>query len=182
MSIVEQIQEHLNLYRSTHRQGVPLNKLSPDDISVLKGCHVRSHKSQEQDYRRSWAKLAKAQRLNRLMCYHQKLTKDYELDTKSQHQLKTLFYDGISSDILDKDNVHYNSNEGIIVKVEGLKRDTEGIFYFERSHKQEPVAIVQTIKKFTPLSMSKLSIAQKKSKPLITLKDSQQLGNDIKND
>jgi hypothetical protein len=96
------------------------------------------------------------------MSYHQKLSKDYQLDSVCQHQLKTLFYDGISSDILDRDNVNYNPNEGIIIKIDGLKRDTDGVFYFDRSADTEKTTVpIQTIKKFTPISMTKLSLAQK---------------------
>jgi len=167
MSLIAEIQTHLENYRKKDHPLIV--HLTPDDVSTIKGCHVRSQKSQESDYRRSWAKLAKAQRLNRLMNYHQKLTKDYELDAECQHQLKTLFYDGIGSDILDRANIEYNVNEGIIVKIDGLKRDVDGVFYFDRSHHPD-TARIQTIQKFTPVSIANLTVAQKKRKPIITLK------------
>lgn len=166
MNLISEIQAHLETYRK--KDHVMIAHFTPDDVSTINGCHVRSQKSQEFDYRRSWAKLAKAQRLNRLMNYHQKLTKDYGLDTECQHQLKTLFYDGIGSDILDRANVDYNVNEGVIVKIGGLKRDADGMFYFDRLHHQD--TRIQSIQKFTPVSVLKLTVAQKKRKPLITLK------------
>lgn len=167
-AIIEKIQNHLDTYRKNSK-GIQINHLTVDEVSSIKGYTVRSQKSQEQDYKRSWAKLAKAQRLNRLMHYHQKLTKDYELDSKDQHQLKTLFYDGISSDLLDRDHITYDINDGIIVRIDGLKRDDNGLFYFERSN-TGTVTQIQTIKKFNPVSVSKLSIAQKKPRPIIALK------------
>lgn len=170
--IIKEITDHLDQYRSNSLQ---LKHLSIEDVSLLKGCQIRSQKKQEVDYKRSWAKLAKAQRLNRMMNYHQKLTIDYKLDSKSQQQLKTLFYDSINSDILDNNNINYNINEGVIVKIEGLKRDTEDFFYFESpSTKPGLTTHVPAIKKFTPVSVSQLSIAQKRQKPLITLKPSGQ--------
>lgn len=174
-SIVEDIQEHLKQFRA-QKVGVPLNRLSVDDLSALSGCHVRQH-SQESDYKRSWAKLAKSQRLNRLMQYMQKLSKDYNLDTNCQHQLKTLFYDGISSDILDRESVNYDMVNGVVVKIDGLKRDPSGAFYFDRGCDRTTSTHIQTIKKFTPVSVTRLSLAQRtpkamviKKKPIISLK------------
>lgn len=167
-SIIKQIQKHLDTYRDVN----PLTKiqhLTIDEVSSIKGYALRSQKSQEQDYKRSWAKLAKAQRLNRLMLYHQKLTKDYQLNTEQQNQLKTLFYDGISSDLLDRDHIVYDVNDGTIIRLDGLKRDSDGIFYFDGSN-TGAVTKLQTIKKFSPVSVSKLSIAQKKQRPVILIK------------
>lgn len=160
-SIIKEIQDHLEQYRTIKPE---VYHLSTEDVSVIRGCSIR--RTPDLDYNRSWAKLAKAQRLNRLMNYHQKLTKDYQLDNAGQHQLKSLFYDGINSDILDRDNVNYNSNEGVIIKIDGLKRDPGGIFYFDRQSDTKPSPI-QTIHKFTPVPVTKLSLAQKKPKPVI---------------
>jgi hypothetical protein len=165
-NVIQEIQSHLKQYRQITK--VPLDHLSTTDVSLLKG-YARPPSSQELDYKRSWAKLAKAQRLNRLMNYHKKLTCDYDLDMDCQHQLKTLFYDGISSDILDRDNVSYDVSHGGIVKIEGLKRDTEGIFYFDRAHHGAVTKV--PIQKFMPVSLTRLSEAQRKRKPVITLRN-----------
>ena len=149
-----------------------INHLSPDDISEIKGLQVRCTKSQDQDYKRGWAKLAKAQKLNRLMNYHKKITKDYDLNSEQQIQLKTLFYDGISSDILDKNLVNYDSNAGSIVKIDGLKSDSKQFFYIEKSVNLEHNNKIQTIKQFKPVSIAELSVAEtnEKVKPLIKIK------------
>jgi hypothetical protein len=161
-SIVDEIKEYLKTYR--HTDDLQLQHLSIEDVATIKGMQVRNPKLLESDYQRSWAKLAKAQRLNRLMNYHQKLTRDYNLDCSAQQQLKTLFYDGINSDVL---NVQYNICEGHITKIDGLKRDTNGIFYIDSSTNIPPVAVSI---KFTPVTSEQLSVAQKKKKPLIILK------------
>jgi len=165
-STIRDIQCHLEQYKSV-KSGVPLDRLSLDEVSILKGCHVK--RSQEHDYKRSWAKLAKAQRLNRLMNYHQKLSKDYQLDSDNQHQLKTLFYDGVGSGILDRDNVNYDMSEGSIVNIEILKRDADGIFYFDRTNSKDGTSSIQTIKKFTPIPTIRLAV-NKPIKPVIVKK------------
>lgn len=166
-SIIQEIQDHLNNYR--HRNHMVLRHLSIDDVSAIKGCHVRQ--PSQEDYQRSWAKLSKAQRLNRLMNYHQKLTQDYKLDSSAQHQLKTLFYDCINSDILDRDNVQYNIDEGNVVKIDGLKLDGDGTFYIDNgTFNASQKSLISNIKKFTVATPTQLSVAQRKHKPIITLK------------
>jgi hypothetical protein len=155
-TLIREIQNHLEQFRAM-KTGIPLEQLSPEDISVIKGYTTK--RAPEPDYKRSWAKLAKAQRLNRLMNYHQKLTSDYQLNSTRQQQLKTLFYEGI--DILDRDNVNYNQVEGNIIKIDGLKCDAAGCFYFETPASSERTEIpLQTIKKFTPISMNKIKGVQ----------------------
>jgi hypothetical protein len=168
-TVVMQIEDFLSKYRASI--GITLEHLSPDDISALKGYHVRSTKVQEMDYRRGWAKLGMAQKLNRLMVYHQKLTTDYTLDTMEQGQLKKLFYDGIGSSILDREQVSYNSNEGTIVNIDGLKRGHDGIFFLENSMHQTGTHATKPIQKFVPASVIQLSDAQKRKKPVIVIKE-----------
>lgn len=168
MSVVVEIETFLRTYCAS--LPMPLDHLSPDDVSALKGCHIRSNKVQEMDYKRGWAKLGMAQKLNRLMMYHKKLTQDYELDSIQQGQLKKLFYDGIGSSILDREQVSYNSNEGSIVKIDGLKRDHVGIFFLENDSVQNSVHVTKPIQKFMPASIEQLSHAQKRKKPVIIKK------------
>lgn len=158
MTLIREIQLHLEQFR-TVKTGVPLEQLTPEDISNIKG--VKSNKKiTEPDYKRGWAKLAKAQRLNRLMNYHHKVTEDYQLSSERQQQLKTLFYEAV--DMLDRDAVHYNQDEGCITKIDGLKCDPSGCFYFESNMPSAPKEIpLQTIKEFTPISLSKLTGACK---------------------
>lgn len=167
-SVVAEIEHFLRNYRSS--MAITLEHLTPDDISTLKGCHVRSTKIQEKDYKRGWAKLGMAQKLNRLMGYHKKLTTDYELNTSEQEQLKKLFYDGVGSSILDREQVAYNINEGSIVKIDGLKRDHEGIFFLENTPSHVTVHTTKPIQKFTPASTEQLTHAQKRVKPVIVVK------------
>tara|TARA_A100001015_G_scaffold309232_1_gene408279 strand:+ start:1461 stop:1973 length:513 start_codon:yes stop_codon:yes gene_type:complete len=166
--VIEQIQKHLMEYREYH--GIPFDHLSSDDISKLKGCVVRPVKVQEMDYKRGWAKLAKAQKLNRLMDYHKRLTSDYNLDVDQQGQLKSLFYDGISSDILNREKVVYNSNEGSITKIDGLKRDKKGLFFFDNEEQKPKNVKVQSVQRFKPITIQQISVATNKAKPVIKLK------------
>jgi hypothetical protein len=166
--VIEQIQKHLMEYRDTY--GIPFDHLSSEDISKLKGCTVRPIKAQEMDYKRGWAKLAKAQKLNRLMDYHKKLTIDYDLNADQQGQLKTLFYDGISSDILHREKVVYNNNEGSITKIDGLKRDKKGLFFFDNEEQKPKNIKVQSVQKFKPITIQQINVATNKSKPVIKLK------------
>jgi hypothetical protein len=180
--IIAEITQYLNQYR--HNENIiQFEQLSTDDISQLKGCHIRSIKTQEQDYKRGWAKLAKAQKVNRLMEYHKRLSAEYSLSAIQQGQLKTLFYDGV--DLLVRDQVIYDISDATIVKIEGLKRDQAGIFYFAhtahtahtdpnehtehlntdslKSDRGDAVTdgkISCQIKKFTPLTFQKLTTAQ----------------------
>jgi hypothetical protein len=182
--IITEIQQYLGRYRST--VSVPIERLTVDDVSLLKGYQLRSPKVQEMDYKRGWAKLAKAQKLNRLMNYHKKLTSDYDLTQAQQNQLKTLFYNSIGNDELDRDQVVYNSNEGSIVNVNGLKQDNDGIFYFnnpssclastprctDASNHQTVISksdATSVIIKFSPVTREQLTNVSK-SKPLIKKK------------
>ena len=170
-TLIREIQNHLEQFR-TVKTGIPLEHLSPEDVSIIKGYTTK--RLPEPDYKRSWAKLAKAQRLNRLMDYHHKLTCDYQLNAVQQQQLKTLFYESV--DTIDRDTINYNQTEGHITKIEGLKCDTDGCFYFERSRPTSTPPCndipIQTIKKFTPISMTKITAAQtqKKTKVVIVRK------------
>lgn len=177
--LIMEIQKHLDQYRKSVNVGVPFNPLSTSDVSALRGHVPRSTQDQEMDYKRGWAKLAKAQRLNRLMNYHQKLTQDYQLTIEQQNQLKTLFYEAIGSTLLNRDNICYNSNEGHITNIDSLKRDHDGMFFFDTRHEHKPSIIsvgtgvtqpIQTVKKFTPVSVALLSTAQRKQKPVIKIK------------
>jgi hypothetical protein len=172
-AIITEIKQYLDQYRKQHREDetVHLDHLSTEDISRLKGCQIRSVKTQEQDYKRGWAKLAKAQRLNRLMEYHKRLTRDYNLTLEQQGQLKSLFYEGI--DMLVRDQVVYDSTNGNIVKIEGLKRDHDHIFFFAPIHDCNIDTHIQNIKKFTPVTIEQLSSAQLRAgkiKPTIVKK------------
>lgn len=177
--IIEEIQQYLVQYCAT-LQGtdVPLDRLTVEDVSLLKGCQVRSN-TQELDYKRGWTKLAKAQKLNRLMDYHARLTTDYQLSADQQTQLKALFY---GSDF-DR-RISYNVNEGTVASIQGLKRDKDGIFYLEKESETGPSKVLilditkrkqatQTpvIRKFEPISMDKLSEDRIKVKPIIKRKN-----------
>jgi hypothetical protein len=161
-SIIAEIEQYLELYRGK-TNSVPVDQLTVDDVSLLKGCQIRSAKTQEMDYKRGWAKLAKAQKLNRLMHYHKKLATDYDLTAIQQAQLKTLFYNGVGI------------SGGMINNIVGLKQDTDGIFYFDA-----PVAPMLTlntmkkvtvIEKFVPVSIEQLTNAGNKIKPMIKKKN-----------
>lgn len=183
-SIIEEIQQYLVHYRAGLKGApVPLDRLTVEDVSLLKGCQVRSSKTQELDYKRGWTKLAKAQKLNRLMDYHARLTTDYELSSEQQTQLKTLFY---GSDFDQR--VCYNVNEGIVSSIQGLKRDKDGIFYLEKESetggskvlilditKRKTITSMPReaplIRKFEPIESSKLSNDRIKVKPIIKRKN-----------
>jgi len=167
--VIEQIQKHLLEYRESY--GIPFDHLSSEDVSKLKGCTTRSIKTQEMDYKRGWAKLAKAQKLNRLMDYHKRLTTDYDLNIDQQGQLKSLFYDGITSDILNREKVIYSSSEGQITKIDGLKRDKKGLFFFDNEDQKPKNIKVQSVQKFKPITIQQINVATTKSKPVIKLKN-----------
>lgn len=178
-AIMTEIKLYLDQYRKQHSaydsdpeqdRECQMVQLTTEDISRLKGCQIRSVKTQEQDYKRGWAKLAKAQKLNRLMEYHQRLSKDYNLTVDQQGQLKSLFYDSI--DILVRDQVIYDSSSANVVKIEGLKRDHDHIFFLAPMHDHHSHGHghgsgegnvdthIQNIRKFTPVSIEQLSTAQ----------------------
>lgn len=182
MSVISEIQVYLAQYRD---EVMNLDHITTDEISDLKGCQIRSKLSQESDYKRGWTKLAKAQKLNRLMDYRKKITTDYNLTTEQQGQLKSLFYKGVDSSILERDHVCYNSNQGCIVNITGLKQDHDGIFYFanesdskSKANNSDPSkpknTEIPSIKKFAPLSIEQLTIPPpkqtKKNQPLIIKK------------
>lgn len=166
-SIINEIQQYLVQYRTTLKgTELPLDRLTVEDVSMLKGCQVRSSKIQEQDYKRGWAKLAKAQRLNRLMDYHARLTSDYQLSSEQQTQLKSLFY---QTDF-NKDAICYNASEGIISSIHGLKRDKDGIFYLEDDVHDKVLVLDVTKRTVTPVIRKFEPITQPKSKPIIKRK------------
>jgi hypothetical protein len=116
---------------------------------------------------RSWCKLGKQQKLNRLMLYHKKLTEEYNLNLEDQGQLKQLFYDSINSEILNsRETVEYDSNSCSIIKILNLKRD-KGEFYLGIDVNVKKPTIKTSIIKMKPVSLEKLSGAMKERKKIV---------------
>lgn len=85
------------------------------------------------------------------MDYHKRLCK--ELNAAEQGQLKSLFYNAA----LARDQVTYDVNEGVIVNIDGLNRDTDGSF--SMTPDAPTPTDLQSIKKFKPVSIEQLSAA-----------------------
>lgn len=163
MSIIEEIKRYLDSFRE---ENLPLETLSTDDIMTLKGL---KHKESTDDYSRSWVKLSKTQKLNRLMLYHQHLSNKYSLDPDSQKQLKTLLFDGLNSDILDRDHIEYNESGSVITDIPQLQRDSNGQFYFHRKCEHK-ISNLTTGINFSPATIGQLVAANTRTKPKIIKK------------
>jgi len=166
-SVIEEMQEYIRTYRES--LGIYTECVSAEELSVLKGYPIKSPKENEQDYKRGWAKLSKAQKLNRLMDYHKRLTASYGLDKQSQHQLKELFYNGV----YDCNSVAYNSNEGSVVTIDGLKRDSNGLFYMDPVTVSVAASDLPKTKllRFAPATTEQLNSANKKLKPIVQIRN-----------
>jgi hypothetical protein len=124
MSLSENIISHLLLTLESHKEeptGGGMYYIDEDEILEIKN---NKPKPAEPDYCRTWYKLNKSQKINRLIVYAQKLTKEYNLTQEQQIQLKQLFMNIFNMD--HTDDVDYDVATGRILKIKNLQRSMDG--------------------------------------------------------
>ena len=95
------------------------------------------------------------------MIYHRLLADEFKLTDKQQEQLKILFYDLANSSILDeKDMINYDSKEGTIHGVTGLKQSQVGDFYLSTIGKKK-TTVFSSVNQMIPISLHELTNADK---------------------
>ena len=123
------------------------------------------------EYARSWCKLSRQQKINRLMAYSVKLSQCYLLTVSQQNQVKKLFLECINGDLLnDSQSVDYDSDTGTILKVMGLQRSADGEFYLginsaEVRNSYMCMPVMTDKLKVKPLSFDQLTAATRGRQP-----------------
>lgn len=138
--------------------------IDEDEILEIKNNRT---KSVEPDYHRPWHKLNKTQKMNRLIVYTQKLTKEYNLNLQQELQLKQL----IKSLFNDCEDIEYD--DGQIVKIRNLQRATEEPyeFYMASTKSLKPKETITLENTMTvPLSLTELLTVNAPVKKKITIK------------
>jgi len=126
------------------------------------------------EYNRSWSKLDKQQKLNRLMAYVNKLRDDMQLNKDEVIQLRTTLVNAINNKIITRKNdVEYCDKTASILKIPGLmQNDTNRHFYIGRddsSYEVTKVTSARTIKQLKKLDLSNLTAAKKISDTTATV-------------
>ena len=128
-----------------------------DDEEILE---IKNQKGKpiEPDYCRTWYKLNKTQKINRLIIYAQKLTKEYGLSTDQQIHVKQLFMKIFNMD--NNADVEYDSATGQILKIKNLQRSMDGKNEFYISTTTSMNAVCNTPEfSMTPLTLTELMSA-----------------------
>jgi len=145
-------------------EGVGMAYIDEEEILEIKNNRT---KSVEPDYHRPWHKLNKTQKMNRLIMYTQKLTKEYNLTIQQELQLKQL----IKSLFNDCEDIEYD--DGQIVKIRNLQRSNEEPyeFYMASTKSVKPKETITLENTMTvPLSLTELLTVNAPVKKKITIK------------
>ena len=151
----KKILEHLlTVLDTSRREDTPGGMSFIDEKEIMEIKNNRT-KFVEPDYHRPWHKLNKTQKMNRLIIYTQKLTKDYSLTIKEELQLKQLIKSLFNIDNIE--DIEYE--EGQMVKILNLQRATEEPyeFYLASIKSNKPTETITLENTMTiPLSLSEL--------------------------
>ena len=142
----------LTLLDTSQEDVVGMSYIDEKEIMEIKNNRA---KSVEPDYHRPWHKLTKTQKMNRLIMYTQKLTKEYSLNIKEELQLKQLIKSLFN--IENFKDIEYE--DGQIVKILNLQRATEEPYEFYlasiiSNKPKETITLENTMT--VPLSLSEL--------------------------
>ena len=171
MSLNENIISHLFQALESHKEE-PYSMYYIDEEEILE---IKNNKPKptEPDYCRTWYKLNKSQKINRLIVYAQKLTKEYNLTQEQQIQIKQLFITIFNMD--HTDDVDYDVATGRILKIKNLQRSMDGQneFYITSTGKPKstfslegstmmPLTMGELITATNPIAAPKKKIVVKK--------------------
>lgn len=113
-------------------------------------------------YCRSWCKLSKQQKINRLMNYVKKLKETFNLDDVACKQLQLLFIDSINNGKLQKkEDVEYIQEDAQIIRINGLKKDGD-VFQLHGAHSDRKK--VMLCEKIVPIDLKSI-----KTQPIETV-------------
>ena len=174
MSLNEKILSHLFQELESQKEE-PYSMYYIDDEEILE---IKNNKPKptEPDYCRAWYKLNKSQKINRLIVYAQKLTKEYNLTQEQEIQIKQLFINIFNMD--HTDDVDYDVATGRILKIKNLQRSMDGQneFYITSTGKPKSACSLEG-STMVPLTMGELitatntnSIAPPKKKIIVKKK------------
>jgi hypothetical protein len=158
--IVQEIQSYIDTIREDH--GLKMSYLTIDELNGKEQQYKKFLRPQITDddeefpeyYHRSWCKLSKEQKMNRLMNYCKKLISEFSLNDAQSKQLRFLFMDSINNGLLQKrDEIEYAEDEARVLKVMGLMR--EGDVFFLRGHDHGRIKCKINIK-MVPLNLQGL--------------------------
>ena len=156
MAITQGIITNLLSILDNHKEdGGLVHYIDEEEILEIKN---NKPKTVETDYNRSWYKLNKPQKINRLIVYAQKLTKEYGLTAEQQVHVKQLFMNVLTLD--HSDDIEYDSTTGQILKIKNLQRSMDGKneFYITSSGKIKSPFLI-SLNTMVPLTLNQLMTA-----------------------
>jgi hypothetical protein len=157
-----------DLSKQPDEETFSISYIDEDEILDFKN---NKSKHLEPDYCRHWHKLNKSQKINRLILYAQKLTKEYNLSTEQQIQLKQLFKDIYNVDNVD--DIEYDSSTGQILKIKNLQRsmDEKREFYITLRDDSKPRTSFIINTAMVPLTFTELmNVRPVETKKKITIR------------
>jgi len=126
--IIDEIQSYLAKYRCTTK----ILKISTEDPER---CDAPAR------FNKTWCTLSLSEKLNRLMHYHSKVCLKLNLNSSQSEDLHKFFYEHVNNSLASDDCVSYDSVEGEIITIMGLKYEDNRFYIYSRSEQSRPEGI-----------------------------------------
>ena len=126
--IIDEIESYLSKYRCTTK----ILKISTEDPEK---CDAPAR------FNKTWCTLSLSEKLNRLMHYHSKVCLKLNLNSSQSEDLHKFFYEHVNNSLAYDDCVSYDSVEGEIITIMGLKYEDNRFYIQSRSEQSRPEGI-----------------------------------------
>lgn len=126
--IIDEIESYLSKYRCTTK----ILKISTEDPEK---CDAPAR------FNKTWCTLSLSEKLNRLMHYHSKVCLKLNLNSSQSEDLHKFFYEHVNNSLASDDCVSYDSVEGEIITIMGLKYEDNRFYIYSRSEQSRPEGI-----------------------------------------
>ena len=126
--IIDEIESYLLKYRCTTK----ILKISTEDPEK---CEAPAR------FNKTWCTLSLSEKLNRLMHYHSKVCLKLNLNSSQSEDLHKFFYEHVNNSLASDDSVSYDSVEGEIITIMGLKYEDNRFYIYSRSEQSRPEGI-----------------------------------------
>jgi hypothetical protein len=148
--IIDEIERYLSKYRCEKMH-----------INVEDECHIEQ--VDLSGFNKSWCKLGLAEKLNRLMKYHNKMALKFDMVQAKSDSLRRFFYDNVNTVLASDEFVSYDPQNSEIITIIGLKYDVSDFYIDDPSlkPKQEGIRVKHTpIFNLEQLNLSKGNITK----------------------
>ncbi len=126
--IIDEIESYLLKYRCPTK----ILKISTEDPEK---CDAPAR------FNKTWCTLSLSEKLNRLMHYHSKVCLKLNLNSSQSEDLHKFFYEHVNNTLASDDSVSYDSVEGEIITIMGLKYEDNRFYIHSRSEQSRPEGI-----------------------------------------